>query len=97
MVQIQELCKWGGVSTAVFGCVDLLVLLNAREEFFLLNILGLFSLDEVGASAAGLRGPASSILAMLLQVWLIFRRLLKVSVGSAVSCLGQDVPSSVSS
>jgi len=73
-----------------------LVLLNAREEFFLLNTLGLFASDEVGASTAGLRGPASSILAMLLQDWLIFRLLLKVSVGSAVSCLGQGVPFSVS-
>lgn len=73
-----------------------MVLLNAREEYFLLNTLSLFALDEVGASTAGLRGSASSILTMLLQVWLMFRLLLKVSVGSAVSCLGQDVPSSVS-
>ena len=27
------------------GCVDLLVFLNAREEYFLLNTLSVFALD----------------------------------------------------
>ena len=54
----------------IFGCVDLLVLLNAWEEYFLLNTLSLFALDEVRATTAGLGGSASSILTMLLQVYL---------------------------